>query len=134
LEQAFVSRNFASISPAVIYQRASEAIAGTGINRCVNLYQQIKRYQKELKEFVLAEDQKDTDSLHLLFAFGHAVKNWRAISDKPVDFEIVPKFQERALDLGESLQLAIRDICLLALFNIFIFSATVVSFLRYDVR
>ena len=134
LEQAFASRNFASISPAVIYQRASEAIAGTGINRCANLYQQIKRYQNELKEFVLTEDQKDPDSLHLLFAFGYAVKNWQAISDDPIDFDTVPKFQEQDLGLGESLQLAIWDIGLLVLFNLVFFAAAFVSFLRYDVR
>lgn len=134
LTQAFASRNFASISPMVIYQQASEAIAGTGINRCANLYQQIKRYKDKLKEFVLAEDQKDSDSLHLLFAFGTAVKNWEAISDNPVDFESVPKFAEHDLGLGESLQLAIWDIGLLAIFNLVFFAAAFVSFLRYDVR
>jgi len=134
LAQAFASRNFGSISPAVIYQRASESIAGTGINRCANVYQQIKRYQEELKEFVLEEDQKDPDSLHLLFAFGHGVKTWGTISKNPVNFDTVPKFQERDLGLGESLQLAIWDIGLLALFNLVFFAAAFVSFLRYDVR
>jgi ABC-type transport system involved in multi-copper enzyme maturation permease subunit len=134
LRQAFASRNFVSISPVVIYQRASESIAGTGIKRCANLHKQIKRYQSELKEFVLAEDQKDPDSLHLLFPFRRSVKNWQAISHKSVDFDTVPKFQERDLRLGESLQLAIWDIGLLALFNLVFFVAAFVSFLRYDVR
>jgi len=134
LAQAFAGRNFACISPAVIYQRASETIAGTGIDRCVNLYQQIKRYQEELKEFVRTEDQTDPDSLHLLFAMELLVKNWLAISDKPVDFDSVPKFAEQDRSLGESLRSAIWDIGLLVLFNLVFFTATFASFLRYDVR
>jgi len=134
LAQAFAGRNFASMSPSVIYQRASDAIAGTGINRCVNWYQQIKRYQEELKEFVRTEDQTDPDSLHLLFAMKLLVKNWIAISDKPVDFDTVPKFQEHDLALGQSVKLAIWDIGMLVFFNLFFFAASFVSFLRYDVR
>jgi ABC-type transport system involved in multi-copper enzyme maturation permease subunit len=134
LAQAFAGRNFACISPAMIYQRASEAIAGTGIDSCVNLYKQIKRYQEELTEFVRSEDQTNPDSLHLLFAMKLLVKNWLAISDKPVDFDSVPKFAEQDLSLGESLRSAIWDIGILVLFNMVFFTATFASFLRYDVR
>ena len=134
LTQAFASRNFACISPAVIYQRASETIAGTGINRCASLHQQIKQYQQDLKEFILSKDAEDPDSLHLLFAFEYAVGNWQAISNKPVDFDTVPKFQEHDLTLGQSMKLAIWDIGLLVLFNLVFFAASFVSFLRYDVR
>ena len=52
----------------------------------------------------------------------------------PVDFDSVPKFQERDLPLGQSLKLAIWDIGLLALFNLVFFAVAFVSFLRYDVR
>jgi len=134
LTQAFAGSSYACVSPSVIYQRVSETIAGTGINRCASLYQQIKRYQEQLKEFIISEDQKDPDSLHILFDFDYAVDNWRAISKNPVDFDTVPKFQERDLALGQSLKLAIWDIGLLALFNLVFFAASFVSFLRYDVR
>ncbi|MHC4324628.1 MAG: hypothetical protein ACYSUX_10180, partial [Planctomycetota bacterium] len=60
--------------------------------------------------------------------------SWRAISHKPVDFETIPKFQERDLALGQSLKLAVWDIGLLTLFNLVFFAAAFVSFLRYDVR
>jgi len=134
LAQAFAGRNFALVSPMVIYQQASEIIAGTGLNRCASLYQQIKRYQEQLKEFIISEDQKDPDSLHILFDFNYAVDSWRAISKNPVDFDTVPKFQERDLSLGQSVKLAIWDIGLLVLFNLVFFAASFVSFLRYDVR
>ncbi|MHC4324583.1 MAG: ABC transporter permease subunit, partial [Planctomycetota bacterium] len=100
LTQALARRYFASISPAVIYQRASESIAGTGINRCVNLYQQIKQYGVELKEFIRSKDAEDPESMHLVNPGEETVRgSWRAISHKPVDFETIPKFQERDLAL-----------------------------------
>jgi ABC-type transport system involved in multi-copper enzyme maturation permease subunit len=134
--QANAGRNFTCISPTAIYQRASEAVAGTGMYRCVDLYQQIKRYQEGFKEYVRSKDQEDPDSLHLLFQFPSqwVAENWDAISGRPVDFDTVPKFQERAPALGEGLKLAIWDIGLLALFNLVFFAAAFVSFLRYDVR
>jgi ABC-type transport system involved in multi-copper enzyme maturation permease subunit len=132
--QAATGRNLTCISPAVVYQRASEAIAGTGINHCVSLYEQTKRYGEILKEYVRGKDQEDPDSLHLLIPFDYAVESWGAISHQPVDFDTVPKFQERDLALGESVKLAIWDIGLLALFNLLFFAASFVSFLRYDVR
>ena len=134
LAQAFGGRSFTCISPAVIYQRASEAIAGTGINHCVNIYRQIKQYQAELKEYIRGKDAEDPESLHLINPEYSTARSWKAISHKPVDFDTVPKFQERDLGLGESLQLAIWDIGLLALFNLVFFAAAFVSFLKYDVR
>lgn len=132
--QVSTGRNWARLSPVVIYQRASEAIAGTGINHCVNLRRQIKQYQEELKQYLHDEDAKDPNSLHLIFPEEHCARGWKAISHKPVDFSTVPKFQERDLALGQSLKLAIWDIGLLALFNLVFFAASFVSFLRYDVR
>jgi ABC-type transport system involved in multi-copper enzyme maturation permease subunit len=134
LAQTLTGRSATCFSPVVIYQRASEAITGTGINHCVNLYQQIRQYQAGLKEYIRGEDAHDPNSLHLIFDEEGCARSWKAISHKPVDFATVPKFQERDLALGQSLKLAIWDIGLLALFNLVFFAASYVSFLRYDVR
>jgi ABC-type transport system involved in multi-copper enzyme maturation permease subunit len=134
IAQAFTGRNLTCFSPTVIYQRASETVAGTGINHVVSLQLQIKVYQAELKEFIRSRDAEDALSLHLLFPEGYLVGAWRAVSHNPVDFDTVPKFQERDLALGQSLKLAIWDIGSLILFNLVFFVASFVSFLRYDVR
>ena len=134
LEQAFARRNVACLSPAVIYQRACETIAGTGINRCADLYEQVKRYEADLKEFIRSRDLEDSQSLHLIAPEYGMANSWRAISHDPVDFDIVPKFQESPMTLGQSLKLAVWDIGLLAIFNLIFFSAAFVSLLRYDVR
>jgi ABC-type transport system involved in multi-copper enzyme maturation permease subunit len=134
LAQVFQGQNFTCLSPIVIYRRASEVIAGTGINHCVNLLRQVKEYQTNLKEYIRAKDAEDPDSLHLIFPEEGCAQSWRAISHNPVDFATVPKFQERDQALGRSLKLAIWDIGLLMLFNLVFFVASYVSFLKYDVR
>jgi ABC-type transport system involved in multi-copper enzyme maturation permease subunit len=132
MAQANAGRRFIQISPAAIYQSASETIVGTGVSQFWNLYRQLKRYQKTLKEFVLSADELDPDSYHALFDRQGDGRPY--ISQKPVDFSAVPCFQEQQLSLGESLKLAIWDIGLLALFNLAFFAVSFVSFLRYDVR
>jgi hypothetical protein len=134
LEQALARRNFASLSPAVIYQRACEAIAGTGIRRCADLYEQVKRYGVDLKEFIRSRDTEDPQSLHLVAPERNMAYSWRAISHNPVDFDSVPKFQERPMALGQSLRVAVWDIGLLILINLGLFAAAFVSLLKYDVR
>ncbi len=134
LAQAEAGRAFIYISPAVVYRRICEVMAGTGIDRSKSLYRQIKRYQQNLREYILSEDQGDLGSLHLLFDDKARVTGWTTISHKSVNFDTVPKFQERDLGLGESLRLAVWDIGVLALFNLVFFAAAFVSFLRYDVR
>jgi ABC-type transport system involved in multi-copper enzyme maturation permease subunit len=131
---AISGRSFTRLSPTVIYQCASEAIAGTGISRFKSLYQQVKRYQEDLKGYVRSKDAEDPESLHLLCDHHQAIEAWGVISKKPVSFDAVPKFQERDLALGQSLKLTVWDIGLLALFNLVFFAAAFVSFLKYDVR
>ena len=75
-----------------------------------------------------SEDKNDPDSPHLLNAW-HPI----CISQKPVDFNTIPKFEERELPLGRSLQRASLDIGLLLLFNVVFFMGAYLSFLRYDV-
>ncbi len=132
--QALAGRRFACFSPMVLYQQASETIAGTGIHRCINIWEQISRYKSQLKEYVRSNDADDPKSLHLLFYGEYLTENWNAISKMPVDFDSVPKFQEKEWTLGESLRLAVWDIGLLALFNLALFAASWASFMKYDVR
>ena len=132
--QVTIGRRFTRISPTEIYRQACEKIAGTGIGRFSELRRQINRYQADLKDYVRSRDAEDPDSLHLLYDEMFTASLWRTISRNPVDFDTVPKFQERDFALGHSLKLAVWDIGLLVLFNLVFFAAAFVSFLRYDPR
>jgi hypothetical protein len=136
IAQALMGRNYTCLSPTAIYRRATETLAGVGIARCTDFYQQVKRYQENLRTFIYSRDADDPKSRHLIFDedVSRGAWDWNTISKKPVDFNIVPKFQERGLALGQSLKLAIWDIGLLVLFNLVFFVAAYVSFLKYDVR
>jgi len=134
LAQAEAGRNFTGLSPAVVFRRVCEIWAGTGLERSKNLHRQIRAYQQALRDYILQEDRNDPDSLHLFFDDEPRLRDWMAISHRPVNFAAVPKFQERDLPLGASLKLAVWDIGLLALFNLVFFAAAFVSFLHYDVR
>lgn len=134
LAQALGRRHVASISPAVVYQRACEAFSGTGLDRCIDLYAQCKRYRSELETFIRERDREDPKSLHLFNPERSSLRSWMAVSHQPVDFDLVPKFREQAPALGHCLQRAIWDTGLLVLFNLVFATAAFVSFLRYDVR
>jgi ABC-type transport system involved in multi-copper enzyme maturation permease subunit len=132
IAQVNTGRRFIRISPTGTYQSASETIAGTGVSRFWYLYRQVRIYQKTLREWVLSTDQKDPESHHALFDRQGDGRPY--ISQKSIDFNIVPKFQERDPKFSQSLRLAIWDIGTLLLVNLGLFAASWVSFMKYDVR
>ncbi|MFC1543186.1 ABC transporter permease [Candidatus Neomarinimicrobiota bacterium] len=131
LEQVYFGRNIIKISPASLYQGISESIFGNGISRFRSLYSQLKRYQKALRDFVIETDQRDPDSWHLL---AEGRQHQILLSQKPVDYNAIPKFIESEVSVGESLKYVILDLGTLILINILLFVAVYVSFLRCDVR
>ena len=132
--QGALGRQVTRLSPAVLYQRVAEALGGTGIQRTVHLYGQVKEYQAALKEYIRGKDAEDPESLHLLCEDRAMAERWQSISHQTADFDGVPKFQERRMTLGESLKSSIWDVGLLVALNVVLFAAAHVSFSRYDVR
>lgn len=129
--QVRTGRTITRISPTALYQYASEAISGTGVSRFQSLYRQLKRYKDELKAFLVAKDKEDPQSRHLLTPWeGHAV----LFSAKPVDFNAIPKFEEKEMSVGSSLKNAIWDAAILAGMNLLLFICIYAAFLRADVR
>jgi ABC-type transport system involved in multi-copper enzyme maturation permease subunit len=129
--QVETGRSLTRISPTAIYQYASEAVVGTGLARFKSLYQQLRRYQDILKDFLMEKDKEDPESLHLLAEWiGHRVM----FSALPVDFNAIPKFVEEDVSVGEGLKNAVVDIGILTALNIFLCFAVYLAFLRADVR
>ena len=123
------SKDAFRISPTVMYQCASEAIIGTGVIRFRNLYNQLNRYRETLKDFVMGVDKKDPDSFHL-WAEYHTI----LLSQKPVDYNAIPKFEEIEPSMGSTLRSAFWDIGALILLNVLLFMGVYISFLRSDIR
>ena len=95
MAQAELGKKLTRISPAAIAQYAIESLAATGLSRHQDFVKQAQRYASELREFLVETDLADPESPH---AIGVA----EGASEKPVDFEAVPKFEDR-LTFGGSL-------------------------------
>jgi len=129
--QVSLGRNVTRVSPTVMYQCASEAIIGTGVVRFRNLCNQLKRYKETLKDFVMSVDKMDPDSFHL-WAEGN--QHRILLSQRPVDHNAIPRFEEIDPAMTSALANAVWDIGALALLNFLLFMGVYISFLRSDVR
>ena len=125
INQIQIAREFNRISPTAIAQYAIESLAGTGFQRHLNFLKNAERYADEFNDFLISTDRSDPDSLHVLFVR-------EGMSDKPVPFESIPKFQDR-VRLGDVFKGAILDITLLLLFFTALFAAAHVSFQRKEI-
>lgn len=129
IEQISLGRNATRISPTVMYQCAAETIAGTGVARFRNLYNQLKRYREILENFIMSVDKNDPDSYHL-WAEWHPI----LLSQKPVDSNSIPRFQETAAPISSALGNALWDMGAMVLLNLLLFMGVYISFLRGPVK
>jgi ABC-type transport system involved in multi-copper enzyme maturation permease subunit len=131
LAQIEAGRKIMRFSPTPLFQFASESIFNTGIARFRNLYRQLRRYQSTFRDFILDNDREDPDSMHYLAenSIHHIM-----LSQKPVDFNVIPKFEEREISITEGLKSTTMDIGILAVWNILIGIAAYFAFLKADVR
>lgn len=126
LAQAKLAMDICRISPAAVYQYALESIAGVGIPRYRDFVQQVRIHASQFVDFIKSADRHDKDSPHIYFVSA-------GMSQKPVDFDNVPKFEDKPkLDLA--FKNAMFDITLLILQVVFLFMCAHVAFLRTDVR
>ncbi len=122
LRQVQLARELTQISPTVCFQYAMEGLSNTGIVSYMNFVKQARHYRATFIDFIKTEDRSDPDSLHI-----YPVRE--GLSQKPVDPNTVPRFEERI-----SYQSVIFPVALLTLFNIMFFTAAQLSFLKCDLK
>ena len=120
--QVRLARELTQISPIVCFQYAMEGLANTGIVSYMNFVKQVRRYRQTFTDFIKTEDRNDPESLHI-----YPVRE--GLSQKPVDPNAVPRFEERP-----SYQSVLLPVGLLILFNILFFTAAQLSFLKCDLK
>lgn len=122
-------RKFTQIFPTSLFQYSAEAINKTGMKRFENIFVQLKKYQKTLRNFIVTNDREDPESMHLLAEWeGH----YMMLSQKPVSFDSIPKFEES--DTESCAKDVIYDFSLLILWNIVLGFTLFFSFRKADVR
>ena len=124
--QVEFTQQITRLSPAAIYKYALESMAGTGFTRHTRFIQQARRYRQQFADFIQSEDRGDNDSYHV-----YLVKE--GLSQKPVAFNSIPKFSEQ-LTLGIAFEGALLDLTLLVSLMLLLFMATVLAFMRTDVK
>ena len=125
INQIQIAREFNRISPTAIVQYAIESLAGTGFQRHLNFLENAENYADMFNDFLIAADRADPDSPHVPFVR-------EGMSNKPVSFESIPKFQDR-IRLGEAFKGAILDVTLLVLFFVLLFATAHAAFQRKEI-
>ena len=124
--QVVFTQQITRLSSAAIYKYALESLAGTGFVRHKRFVQQARRYRQQFVDFIKSEDSADKESYHVYF-----VKE--GLSQKPVAFNSIPKFSEQ-LTLDIAFEGAMLDLTLLVSLALLLFMATVLRFMRSDVK
>jgi ABC-type transport system involved in multi-copper enzyme maturation permease subunit len=125
--QVLFSQDLSRVSPTGLYRSAALSISGSGILHYRRFTQQARDYRETLRSFVeaLCPGEKTLPS------FGQGTHPTARLT---IDFQAVPKFEERRTTIGEEWNRAVWDTGVLALLNVILFALTWVLFLRSDVR
>ena len=119
------ARAITRISPTAITQRLFESFAGTGFERHLQFIENVQRYAREYREFVIDTDRADPESLHV-------VGIQEGMSQKSVSPEAIPIFED-TISLSKDFNAAVIDLLLLALFFIVVLSGAYLAFVRVEV-
>jgi ABC-2 type transport system permease protein len=125
IEQGKRARAITRISPAAIVQRLFESFAGTGFERHLQFLENVKSHAQQFRVFITDTDKADLESLHI---FGVR----EGMSQKPVNPEVIPKFED-TLNLNKDLNTAAMDLLLLTLFVLVLLSGAYLAFVRVEV-
>ena len=119
------ARAITRISPAAIVQRLFESFAGTGFERHLQFVENVQRYAREYREFVVDTDRADPESLHVV-----GIRD--GMSRKSVSPAAIPKFKD-TLNLNRDFNTAAMDLLLLGLFLTVLVSGAYLAFVRLEI-
>ncbi len=113
------------LSPGFAFQYSVEALLGTGVDRYRSFDTQAWRYRDDLRDFLRTRDAADPESPHILFLKGF-------MSQRPLEPNDVPRFQEQPLSWSASLAAAVGPITILLLETVLALIFAVRVFNRAD--
>ena len=108
---------------------AMESLAGTGLEHWSRFYARGRRYRAALRDLLLRkypgapDEARDSDGARV-----------RGAWEVTLEFDEIPKFQDRRASVADGLRSAVADGLLLLLWGVAAGMAAYLSFLRADVR
>jgi len=128
-----LGRNVTRLSPCVVYRRAAESIAGSGIDHYESFMKQVWRYRALLRDFLVSHYPLD---LHKQYDATEELqrKAYQALGEVEFTGADVPRFHDDPILAGDAMMNSLWNIVILFMYNFVFFMAAYISFLRRDVR
>ena len=118
--RARISRNLLRLSPAAMYNLATQAWAGTDLYGVVDFFETARQYRRTLVNYFYDQD-----------AFSS--RQWFASDKGPINLDDLPRFVYQRADLWTNASRALPDLQLLLLLNVLLFLATFAIFVRQEI-
>ena len=119
------ARSITRVSPATLLQYLFESFAGTGFERHLQFVDNVERYARQYREFVVDIDRSDPESLHII-----GVRE--GMTEKKVLPAAVPKFED-TLSLSKDFNDSAMEMLLLTMFVVVLLSGAYLAFVRVEV-
>ncbi len=120
VRKAGVARTVMRLSPAAMYDMATEAWAGTDFHGVEDFLQAARQYRKTLIHYL---EDKDT----------FASRQWFASDKGAVNLDDLPQFTYRRTDALTGAKRAMPDVAALLLINVGLFLTTLLIFIKQEV-
>lgn len=129
-EQQRLAFSLARISPTAALSLANAALAGTALDLKNRFYDEATRYRESFRAFL-----KEKTGMNVSGGmFIRKVEDDGGEEPERIDPQEAPAFDYNTASLAGSLESAIIDLGVLALFNLLFFAGAFTAFVRYDVR
>ncbi len=118
--RARIARNLLRLSPAAMYNLATQAWAGTDLYGVEDFFQAARQYRRTLVDYFYDKD-----------AFSS--RQWFASDKGAINLDDLPRFVYQRADLWTNASRALPDLQLLLLLNVALFLATFAIFVRQEI-
>ena len=118
--RARIAQNLLRLSPAAMYNLATQAWLGTDLDGVVDFFEAARHYRRTLINYFYDED-----------AFSS--RQWFASDKGPVNLDDLPRFTYQRASLWINASRALPDLQLLILLNVALFLATFSIFVRQEI-
>ena len=118
--RARIARNLLRLSPAAMYNLATQAWAGTDLYGVEGFFQTARQYRRTLVNYFYDKD-----------AFSS--RQWFASDKGAIDLDDLPRFVYQRADLWTNASRALPDLQLLLLLNVALFLLTFAIFVRQEI-
>lgn len=119
-QRARIARNLLRLSPAAIYNLATQAWAGTDLYGVEDFFETARQYRRTLVNYFYDKD-----------AFSS--RQWFASDKGAINLDDLPRFVYQRADFWTNASRALPDLQLLLLLNILLFLATFAIFVRQEI-